>query len=647
MSVTFETVEEAFVAPALPVVLYVRIGGVAVDATEASVSFGVDRAVGQCTVYCEAPRPATAQMNATIEIEMGYPGASARRFIGFIPSDESVTDERGQMVRIEGAGWASRFAWPEFAGIEIAGPTSLKNAFRSLCALRNIPTYLADDTTATDGATTIVLGGNKQVNDGHIRLDNLTPPLDWLQRTPPLYGYRAFDSPDGAVRLARVSGLAHPDFVGQELTASLVAGDYVIPRGTTNFRAGPGTGYAIVTAVTADDVGRVLSGEIATANGFDWMQFTFAGLGTGYCAIASGGVPLFYRQDAANTPPVYIEGVNQLRFSRMRDIRDMATYIDVWGARYTDPDDGGVRVIHNIAETVPYAAELDPPGYRMLSVNDQDITTDQQAEWVRNATEVDRSETMEYLSWEYAARPDLQPGDVVTLHDPTYHGITMEDYWLMSIDESVNGQGYIGRYTGWRGSGVALAAGNDCRTETVPGDSVIHAGTQTISYYRDPSPDSVRDPMESDKDAEDRRWVVIKNITVTEDDYSSLRLTGICHGTNSIKDHSTITGSQVEIWQLDDPSKAESGTNELRRVGTMDLPTTDEELSKRRNYASTDRYWTRFSLPVSGTLKLGAAKLVIVCGESKDGEVDDFELTNLKLTYCGIGIPELPGVVQP
>ena len=642
-AITFETVEEAFAATALPVLLYVRIGDVAIDATEASVSFGVDRAVGTCTVYCAAPRPPSAVMNATIEIEMGYPGASGRRFIGFIPSDESVVDDRGKMVRIEGVGWASRLTYPEYAGIEIAGPVSLKDAFRSLCELRNIPTYLSDDTTATDGMTEITLGGNELVDDGHIRIDNRTAPLDWLQRMPPAFGYRVFDSPDGAVRMARVSGLAHPEFVGEELTTDLIAGDYVIPRTALNFRDAPTTSGNVIAVVDDSTIGRVLDATITTANGYDWMELTFTGYGAGYSIVAAGSLPAFYKQTTGETVAEYAEGVNCFRIQHERSIRDMATYIEVKGARYT-AEDGGITAIRNIPSDVPYAAELDPPGYRKYTITLQGIVTDEQAEWCRNATEVDRAATFELLSWEAPGRVDLQPGGVVTLTSDT-HGITREDYWLMSIDESANDRGYIGRYTGWRGAGEALPMGNDCRTESVPGDSVIHAGTQTISYYKDPSPDSVRDPEDTDRDVKDRRWVVPIDITVTDADYSSLRLRGKCHGTNSINNKTAITGSKVEVWQLEDPSVAESGTNEFRRVGSVDLPTANEELSKRRDYASSDRYWTDFSLPLPGTLKEGAATLYVVSGESDGGEVDDFELKNLTLTYCGVGEPVLPGEV--
>lgn len=45
-------------------------------------------------------------------------------------------------------------------------------------------------------------------------------------------------------------------------------------------------------------------------------------------------------------------------------------------------------------------------------------------------------------------------------------------------------------------------------------------------------------------------------------------------------------------------------------------------------------------MPISGQLKIGAT-LVIVYGE-EDDEVDDFELKDLRLTYCGVGEPALP-----
>lgn len=647
MSIAFADFAEAAAAHVLPALLYVRIGGVAVDATDARVTQDVDQPVGTCTVYVRAPRPASATLNASIEIEMGYPGAVARVFHGRIPSDESVSDDGGNSVRIDGVDDASLMVDAEFTGVELAGPVSLKDANRSLWDLRNITAYLSDDTTAVDGLTTIMLGGNPDINAGNIRIDTTTGLLDWQNRINELFGYRVFGSSDGSLRCARISGLARPQLADPVATTDLSMLDYVQPRVGLNFREGPGTSTTAIGSVGPDDVGRVISSDVVSADGLLWMQMTFPGQPAGWCALTSvgAGTPLFSRLTPDTVPPVYAYGDNCFRITYERDTRPMANYIEVLGARYTAAD-GGSTAIRAIPDEVPFAPELAPRGWRPYTVSSQEIVTDQQAQWVRTATEVDRAAPYERVSWDTWGRSDLQPGDVVTLHAPTNHGITYEDFWVLGITRSYGDDGYLMTVTGWRGAGRALKAGNDCRTEIVPGDTVIHAGTQTISYYRDPSPDSVRDPNETDKDVKDRRWVVEIPITVTDADYSSLRLLGQAHGTNSIKNTTAITGSCVEIWQLEDPSKPEGGENEMKRVGSVDLPTLNEESSKRRNYASSDTYWTNISLPLPGSLKEGAAKLVIVSGSSDGDDADDFELKDLQIRYCGVGLPQFAGSIQ-
>ncbi|MCA9859372.1 MAG: hypothetical protein KC438_06590 [Thermomicrobiales bacterium] len=627
-AILFESVEEAFAANAQPVLLYARIGGVPVEATEVTIGSGVDRPVPTCTLYCLAPRPETLAMNAEIEVEWGYPGATARRFYGHIPRDEGAFDDRGAVIRIEGEGEISRLAYPEYAGVEITGPTSLKDAFRSLCELRQAVPYLADDTTAVDGETTIMLGGEPAVDDGHIRIDNRTAPLGWLTRVAKLFGYRVFGCPDGSTRMARVSGLAIPDFTGDELTIDLNRWDYIEPRTTLNFRSAAGTSNPVIGTVTVGDIGRIMSDEFPSANGYLWGQVTFAGQPIGWCALHNfSGIPNFRRKITTVVPPRFEEGVDCFRITHQRDIRDMANYIEVKGARFTDADGGPVE-IRAIPDTVPYDARLDPPGWRKDTVGTQDIVTAQQADWVRTATEVDRSEPYELVSWECVGRPDVQPGDVVTLHAPV-HGIVYEDYWLMSVDESANRNGATMRLSGWRGAGQPLKAGNDCVTETVR-NSVVHLGTETLSHYAKPSPDGIEYDIA---------------FTVSSSAYSSLKLHGLAHGTNSIGDNTAVTGSKVEIWQLENPSLPESGTNEKKRVGSLELPTLDEELSRKRNYAASDAAWTPFALPMPGRLKQGAATMRLLSGEHDGGGQDDYEVKQLRLTYCGVGEPILPGQV--
>lgn len=539
-AITFATIDAAMAANVRPVRLYVRIGGVAVSATEAHTRHSVDQPVGTCTVYLAAPRPASLAMNAEIEIEAGYAGATRRIFHGFVTDDDSDTDNRGNLVRVDGAGWASRLAYPEPNGIEITGPVSLKDAFRSLCLLREIPTYLADDTTYVDGTTEITLGGNTQVSGGHVRIDSKTSPLAWITRTAKLFGYRVFDSPDGAVRLARISGL-------------------------------PPTAEASVQS--------------------------------------------------------YSEGVNCYRLSNTRDRDRMVTYWEVLGARYTDTD-GGVTQIRSIPSSVPYDATLDPPGYRKDTLNSQELVTSVQAQGARNAHETDYSELYQEVTWEAAGRPDLQPGDVVTVAGAS-HGLSSQRLWLTDIDQSVTDRGYLARMAGWFGAGTALAAGNDAVTVSL-GSTCYHIGDETVSWYRTTTPNGTS---------------VTIDITVADADYSSLRLTGIAHGCNTYGTGNTgtpTTGSVVEVWQLADPSLPESGSNEKSRKGSVTLPTLDEEYSRQRNYAATDTYWTAFSLPLPGTLKVGAAELRLIAGTNPSG-YDDYELDDLALVYAGVGEPTLPG----
>lgn len=534
MAITFADIEAAVAATVKPVVVYGRIGGTAVTVTEATVRHGVDQPVGTCTVVVEAPRPATLEIGAELEVEAGYPGASRRIFWGRIPLDEAAIDDRGKWCRVEGEGYEARLRHRGYATIELDGPISLKDAFRSLCELRSVPAYLADDTTYVDGVTEIMLGGNADIDGGNVVIDASTSPLDWLTRTAKLFGYRAFGCPDGAFRLARISGLPN---------------------------------------------------------------------------------------DASSMS--YQEGVNAYRFVNRRDSRPQVTYWEVRGATYTAADGGRTSI-----RSIPESVENGVFGYVPSdTISNSVLVTDTQATGARNAHEVDYSEVWTGETWECDGHPALQPGDVVTVTSPTVGVDTLSDRWLMSITQSVSDRGYEATMEGWAGAGEALAAGNDCVTEpvTISGDGILHLGNQTISRYADPTADGTTATL---------------TITVNYADYSSLRLTGKAHGTNSYSRRSASTGSVVEIWQLPDPSAPQSGTNELRRVGSIELPTLDENSHLNLDY-DNDANWTAFSLPISGSLKTGAAEIRIIAGDNPDGK-DDFEIKGLELTYCGVGIPTLP-----
>lgn len=333
--------------------------------------------------------------------------------------------------------------------------------------------------------------------------------------------------------------------------------------------------------------------------------------------------------DGAAAVFTFTEGVDCFRINQSRDVRTMHTYWEVEGASYTDEDGIDVQV-RSTPDEVEGSDYLPPLGYRKATISDNLLVNTTLADGCRNVMEIDYGAPSVQESFEVVGNPLLMPGSVVAITSASMESIA-EARWVMSVDHDIDDRGYTTTFETWAGSGEALGAGDDCTTETItiPSDGVAHLGNETISWYKDPSPDGSS---------------VTVAFTVSNDDYSSLRLSGLAHGTNTYnrgRKTEPSTGSVVEVWQLQDPSQAEGGNNELRRVGSMELPTLDEEYSLRRNYGASDTYWTAFSLPMPGRLLEGAAELRIIAGKNPTG-TDDFEIKDLRLTYCGVGAPSLP-----
>lgn len=633
--ITFDGLSDALASDYLPGQLAVRIGGQTLDAHEAHTSHGVNVKVGTGTVVIAAPAPAAVDYAAEVEILAGYPGATARIFHGFIPKKRGAISEEGCFVTVDATGWEALLYRKIAGGIEFPGPITLKELFRSSCAYAHIPNSLADETTDIDG-NPILLGGNPQVDGGKVRLNERTSPGELLARTSELFGYRVYGTPSGIVRLSRVSGLPAVNHLSPDLTVDLVDGDDVEARTTVNVRSGPGTSFAIVGIVALGERGRITSSTKISANGFDWLPIDPLGQPSGWVAIDNSlGDPNFYRITLSPQPWRFAEGDNCFGLLQSQDTTPMITYVEVKGASFTDVD-GGRTVIHSIPDTVPYAPELDPlgtgeQGYQQGEFSDSILVNDTLAQQCRNAMEVDRSEPLVTESWQTIGNPEAAPGDIANLHS-TNLPVLHSDRWLMRVDHDLDSEAFLTTMEGWAGTGTPLPAGDDCKRVAVGGDAVIHFGDQTLSHYRDPSPDGI---------------AITVPITVTDADYSSLRLFGSGHGTNSINTNTATTGSKVEVWQLPDPSLPESGTNAIRRVGSADFPSLDEELSRKRDYASSDRYWSAFSLPLPGTLKVGPAELRIISGELEGGAHDDGELKDLELEYCGVGDPDLPDTIEP
>lgn len=627
MPVPFETMQEVRASAFRDVAGYCRIDGIAVDMFECHPSFGVDQPVGTCRIVIPAPRPSVLQIGADIEVELGYFGLTRRRFYGQIPDDEyAITQDRYE-ITITAEGRAAFMRDGDAYGLVFDGPVSLKDFFRGAAASRSIDNYFSEETVYPEGGT-IYLGGNEFVDGGAVVIDNRNSPLTVTTRAAKLFGYRVYDRPDGQVTQSLVSGTPNPQFDAGILTADLAIGDYVQAPGNTNVRSGPGTSYDVVGTMPQDGYGMIDGDTVIEADTYLWQQIRAFGVPYGWVAITTPGAPRF--TTAIPRQPIYwfVEGTNLYTFKHSRSSGPMVTYWDVRGAGYQD-ENGNTVALRSIAEDVPSADELRPLGYRMRQFSDQLLVTPELTAGCRNCLEIDTSTLWQGYTAEVEGDPDMQPGEFAAVYSPdneVYH----ELQWIMALDEDFSGTSYTATVDLWSGGGESLAPGDDCSTETISTD-VHHFGEETLSHYRDPSPDGTE---------------ITIDFTVPYSDYSSAVLSGYLHGANTINTNTAVDGSQFEVWQLDDPTQAESGSNELRRVGTITMPSHPEELRKRRNYSSSFKYWQFFRLPMPGNLKMGAAELRIIAGEYESDTYDDGEVTQLKITYCGVGIPTLPGPLE-
>jgi len=183
----------------------VLIDGQEVPCREISTDHDVDRPVGTGTLAMVAPRPKALELGAPIQIYAGYDGAVLPIFTGTIPDREGAFTERGGEVRVSLEGPSKTLWYENEEAVGYNGPLSLKDYWRGLCAWCGVANALADDTTAPDGGQ-IILGSNPDYNGGWIPISTNTSPGADIDRIVELFGYRSFDTPQGPVRLKRISG---------------------------------------------------------------------------------------------------------------------------------------------------------------------------------------------------------------------------------------------------------------------------------------------------------------------------------------------------------------------------------------------------------------------------------------------------------
>lgn len=187
------------------------VGGVTVELLSWSAQYDVNSATATATIVTSLPRPVSVQPNAIVEIQGGHNDLVGTLFHGRLPRWDAAMQERGDLLTLRPVGWTSLLTYRERFDLVYDGPITIRALFDSLCARRGVPSYQADPVLDTTGSVEIALGGNPDSAGGKVTIPASQSPLAWLNSACDLFGYRVYDTPDGTVRLSRVSGIPTTD----------------------------------------------------------------------------------------------------------------------------------------------------------------------------------------------------------------------------------------------------------------------------------------------------------------------------------------------------------------------------------------------------------------------------------------------------
>lgn len=184
----------------------VLVNGTSVVHLDWNARFSVNSAVATASITLSLPRPTHVEANAPVVIQGGHNDYIGTLFSGRLPSWRSSM-RREDTITLFPVGWCSLLAYRERFDLTYDGPISISALFDSLCARRGVPSYQADTVTDPTGSIEVMLGMNVQVDEGKIRIPASQSPLAFLNNVAEPFGYRVYDTPNGTVRLSRVSGI--------------------------------------------------------------------------------------------------------------------------------------------------------------------------------------------------------------------------------------------------------------------------------------------------------------------------------------------------------------------------------------------------------------------------------------------------------
>lgn len=323
----------------------------------------------------------------------------------------------------------------------------------------------------------------------------------------------------------------------------------------------------------------------------------------------------------------FAESIGLIEADQDYDISEIVNYWEVQGPEYEDDIGRSVPI-----RAIPASITSDP----LIPVNDGvnyrqyrsgGVTTQQNAEIVRRRLEIDNSEPQEPIRWSSVAIPNITPGDTISITSTTL-GVT-QNFWLMSVDVSNDGNGLIATYEGWRGGGVALPAGVD-RIVIPVYAGAIHLGDETVPWYTNPSPLA---PVYVDGDPiYEKTWdfTIPKRAT-------AVNVLFRVHGSNSQfigGVNEGISVSKFELWKLPiiDPE-------EDRPHASGTLPVLDENYAQRYHYATDDTKWSPGAIALRGFDEEEVdVRLKLIAGKNSEatlGPIDDFEVKGIEVEVYG------------
>jgi len=186
--------------------LSVWIGGVLTDVVSASGQQDADADKAICTLVMPLPRPAWLVPNAEVLVQTGHNDYVGAQFSGYIPEWEGAISAEGRILTVKCDGWGTLLSEPDRYDWEIQGPVSAASVFTALCQRKGVPSYVAERATMVDGLTELMLGGNRQIDDGKVIFKGGSSPLATFARLMEDQGYRVYEISDGTIRMSRING---------------------------------------------------------------------------------------------------------------------------------------------------------------------------------------------------------------------------------------------------------------------------------------------------------------------------------------------------------------------------------------------------------------------------------------------------------